>query len=181
MTRARPHTLTRVATLFTLLGVKDRTDRLRLCSDHAGRYLTTSSDLSEVEALRLVARLEGLPDGVGLRRRLAELVADEENRAALDAQPALVCSRRGKPPTEGDLAKARAFGDWLKQAGPPPTRKQALGCPIEEGTAMSCPFPVADCCMTMGPSSAQLGVDLGPEPDDVVIVQVEGQLSLLEP
>lgn len=110
--RASRTTLTRVAILFGEHGVKERVDRLRLCADHAGRHLSSSSELTELEALRLVARLEALPDGAGLRRRLAELVADEENDAALRAASSSI--RLGVDvarPGESTVIVAQAEGD----------------------------------------------------------------------
>ncbi len=58
---ATPRTLTKLKLLFDEHGVADRGDRLRLCSDHAGRLLRTSADLSQDEASALIKRLEKLP------------------------------------------------------------------------------------------------------------------------
>jgi hypothetical protein len=57
-----------------------RTDRLRLCSDHAGRRIRSSTDLTPAEVDTLIARLDRLPVG-SLPGAIARLVAAEERRA----------------------------------------------------------------------------------------------------
>lgn len=52
------------------IGREQRADRLWLCSDHAGRPLTTSAHLSRAEAHALLERLHALPRG-SLQRVLA--------------------------------------------------------------------------------------------------------------
>lgn len=84
MTQATRTQLTRLAVLFTQHGIADRRDRLRLCSDHVGRHLYTSAQMTMREAETLRHRLEALPPGV-LPAALARLVAAEEARAAAAA------------------------------------------------------------------------------------------------
>lgn len=67
--------LTRLALLFHEHGVDDRADRLRLCSDHAGRLLTTSADLCRTEAHALIERLQRLPRDGGVQAAADRLAA----------------------------------------------------------------------------------------------------------
>ena len=87
MTAADRGQLTRLAILFGQHGIEQRADRLRLCSDHAGRYLTSMSLLTAAEAAALEHRLHSV-NAEGLRRRLAHLIGEEEDRAALAAAAA---------------------------------------------------------------------------------------------
>ena len=66
---------TKLALLFVDHGVTDRGDRLRLCSDHAGRLLRTSADLSRSEAHELINRLDRLPRDGGVRAAADRLAA----------------------------------------------------------------------------------------------------------
>lgn len=80
--------LTVLAVLFGehgLGGKERRPDRLRLCSDHAGRYLTTSAQLTDVEASTLIERLDKLPRDGCLAKAAARLVVEEERAAAMHA------------------------------------------------------------------------------------------------
>lgn len=87
MGRATQPQLVKLKLLFDEHGVRDRGDRLRLCSDHAGRLLSSSALLSRSEAHQLIERLERLPrDGTVLRaadrlaeRLLAAARAEQEN------------------------------------------------------------------------------------------------------
>lgn len=94
--------LTRLGILFGDLGVPDRPDRLWLCSQHAGRRLTSSSELTRDEAKALIGRLEGL--------RLGDL------QRVLASRPttAIVCTR-GKPLTEHDRQVIAEFGAELER------------------------------------------------------------------
>lgn len=72
---ATPPQLTKLKLLFDDHGVLDRGDRLRLCSDHAGRLLRTSADLSRSEAHELINRLDSLPRNGGVRAAADRLAA----------------------------------------------------------------------------------------------------------
>lgn len=72
--------LTALVLAFTRHGIDRREDRIRLCADHAGRHITSSSQLTADEVDGLLARLERLPVGV-LPGAVARLVAAEEQRA----------------------------------------------------------------------------------------------------
>lgn len=80
MSRAAPDQLGRIAQAFDRQGIRDRADRLRLCSDHAGRVVHSMVQLTAREAGALEERL-GQP-GLNLRGALAHLVHEEERRAA---------------------------------------------------------------------------------------------------
>lgn len=126
--------LTRLAVLFGEHGLGDkarRADRLRLCSDHAGRYLTSSAQLSDVEASTLIERLDRLPRDGSLTRAAARLVIEEERAAAMHAGkvgPGVIACGRGSEPTERDLATVAAFATALEQ-GPAAVRDFALAEP----------------------------------------------------
>lgn len=96
--------LTSLGILFGELGVPDRPDRLWLCSDHAGRRLTSSSELTRAEAEALIGRLEKL--------RLGDL---QRVLASRPAPRAIVCNRGRRPPTERDLEVVAEFGEFLEQ------------------------------------------------------------------
>lgn len=88
MAAASRSLLTRVAVLFAnhgLAGDAHRTERLRLCSDHAGRPLHTSAQLTTTEAETLIARLAALPADVDLRHAAGRLTRTEETRARQEA------------------------------------------------------------------------------------------------
>lgn len=115
---ATPDQLTKLALLFTDHGLdkEHRADRIRLCSEHAGRPLTSSSQLSKAEAHTLIERLEGLPPGTDL------LAAAERNKVAV-AQ-SIVCTPKGKPTTDHDRAVVAEFAAQLEHARPAKTVKR---------------------------------------------------------
>lgn len=78
---ATPDQLTKLVLLFEDHGLdrEHRADRLRLCSEHAGRRLTSSRQLTKAQAHSLIERLESLPAGVDL------LAAAERNKVTAGA------------------------------------------------------------------------------------------------
>lgn len=112
-------------------GKHRRPDRLRLCSDHAGRYLTSSAQLTDTEASTLIERLDRLPRDGCLTRAAARLVVEEERAAAMHAGkvgPDVIACGRGTEPTERDRATVAAFAEALDQ-GPDAVRAFALAEP----------------------------------------------------
>jgi len=55
--------LTKLAVLFGEHGITDRDDRIWFCSDHAGRPVQSSKELTKGEAHRLISRLNRLEVG----------------------------------------------------------------------------------------------------------------------
>ena len=111
--------LARLAMLFDEHGVPERGDRLRLIRDHAGRFVTSSKQLTVAERESLIARLEQLPRG-GLPSHVARLHREEEAAArqwvtdAAAGKPVpFVCGRGGEP-TEADLQVVAEFGEQLE-------------------------------------------------------------------
>lgn len=135
--RADRGQLTRIATAFTRLGIRDRTDRLRLLADAVDRpTLHSSSQLTEAEADTIEARLKTARPPA-LRAHLAALVRAEETAAADRARAAgvpagtLLC---GGTPTDRDLATVAEFARQLDQRGPAPDPiDHAIGLLRERG------------------------------------------------
>jgi hypothetical protein len=107
---------------FSRHGINRREDRLRLMSDHVGRQLYTSGQLTFAEAATLLERLDRLEVG-DLPRALARLIRAEENRAREYAQRSRpvgwICTRTGRgrgctPITEDDWAQAERTGEQLE-------------------------------------------------------------------
>lgn len=80
MTAVRARRLQLLVLQFERHGINRREDRIRLCADHAGRHLTSSSQLRDHEVDGLLERLRRLPVGV-LHGAVARLVAAENRRA----------------------------------------------------------------------------------------------------
>lgn len=101
--------LTALAVAFAEHGLRreDRADRLWLCSDHAGRRLSSSAELTEDEARALLRRLAALPHG-SLQRVLA-------------ARPpaAIVCTRGRGEISEHDRQLIVEFGEELERRAHP--------------------------------------------------------------
>lgn len=110
--------LTQLVLAFQRHGITRREDRIRLCIDHAGRHITSSSELTEVEVDRLLERLARLPVG-NLPGHVARLHREEEARAREAAARARIpagtslCSRGGGQPTVGDLEAVAEFAEQL--------------------------------------------------------------------
>lgn len=122
---------------FQRHGITRREDRIRLCIDHAGRHLVSSSDLTEEEVGTLLGRLERLPVG-NLPGHVARLHREEEARAreaaARSRIPAgtRVCTRDGRPATAGDLEQVAEFAeqlDVLAEAGLLPAGERTMRDP----------------------------------------------------
>lgn len=110
--------LTQLVLAFQRHGITRREDRIRLCIDHAGRHLTSSSGLTDAEVDALLDRLARLPVG-NLTGVVARLVAAEEAKAREAAARSRIpagtslCSRGGGQPTVGDLEAVAEFAEQL--------------------------------------------------------------------
>jgi len=134
VSRADGRQLQRLVLAFTRHGITERADRLRLCSQHAGRRLSSSSQLTSQEATGLEHRLNGLPVNGALTAWVAHLVQEEEREARERASrprpsPAVIVCRTGGggPPTAEDLAAVQEFAEQLQvlaDAGLIPTTEE---------------------------------------------------------
>jgi len=117
VSRADGRQLQRLVLAFARHGITERADRLRLCSQHAGRRLDTGNQLTAQEAAELEHRLTGLPVNGALRTWVDHLVREEEREARERAsRPQLppgviVC---GGTPTDADVEVLLEFGEQLR-------------------------------------------------------------------
>jgi hypothetical protein len=110
-----------VAVAFDRLGVRDRDDRLLLCSDHAGRALYSSAQLTAPEAAALLGRLRRLQaDGADLRPVIARLRHAQEQKAAELAAASL-------PPATLDLETGPSRPVKKPDMPPPATGEKVVG------------------------------------------------------
>lgn len=133
--------LTKLALAFADHGIGhlQRDDRLWLCSHHAGRTLTSSSELTKEEAHTLIERLERLPRG-SLQMVLAGRPAP--------APTEIVCTRGSGQVSEHDRQVIEAFGAELEaRAQKARTRIPLMlnGEPNPTGTGRYCPPAVCWC------------------------------------
>lgn len=121
--------LTALVLAFQRHGITRREDRIRLCIDHAGRHLTSSSDLTPAEVDGLLERLGRLAVGP-LPAVVAQLHRQEEERARRASARAripagtILCTPAGKEPTTAVLEAVAEFAeqlDVLADAGLLPT------------------------------------------------------------
>jgi hypothetical protein len=108
MPRVTREQLGRIGTAFSRLGITRREDRLRLTSQHAGRTLYSSSQLTEDEADRLEERLRVARPELMLNQ-LRQIVLAEERAAAIKARahepaPTLVDVEPSEPVEKPDTA-----------------------------------------------------------------------------